>query len=68
MSLFECLSPEELVALANAVALTIGKDKNEDELSSLGNFWSLVGQILQAESAQKELLKSKKEKLEEIKE
>lgn len=67
MSILEELSPEELSLLTSAIAISLSKGRNNDELNVLGNFVSTLGSLLQMIGAQKESADSLKEKKQQIK-
>jgi dTDP-glucose pyrophosphorylase len=68
MELFYNFSPEEILALATAIALTLAKDRKTEEVEALGSFFEQIGQSLDTLAAQRELLEKREEKLEEIEE
>lgn len=55
------LSPEDLLVLTNAIAVTLIKDKNPDQINVLGNFIVGVGCLLLTVAAQQQLLESIKQ-------
>lgn len=57
------LSPEDLLVLTNAIAITLIKDKNPDQINVLGNFIVGVGCLLLTVAAQQQLLDSIQETL-----
>lgn len=56
MATLKTLSPGEYVALANAVAFAIIDGKNSVDIINIGDFISLVGDIIVAAGAQKDRL------------
>ncbi|MBC2580578.1 hypothetical protein [Clostridium sp. DJ247] len=66
MSLFDSLSPKELLALANLVAFALSEERSADENNVLGNFVSAVGSIISSIAAQQQNLKSLEEKQKQI--
>lgn len=58
MASIKSLSPGEFVALANAVAFAIIDGKNAVDTISIGNFISLVGDIIVTAGAQKSRIES----------
>lgn len=52
------LSPEDLLFLTNAIAITLIKDKNPDEINVFGNFIVGIGCLLLTVAAQQQLLES----------
>ncbi|MBU3102616.1 hypothetical protein [Clostridium gasigenes] len=55
------LSPEDLLLLSNAVAISLSKDKDANEINVLGNFLIGIGSLMTLISAQQQLLLSSKE-------
>ena len=55
------LSPEDLLVLTNAIAITLTKDKNSDQINVLGNFIVGIGCLLLTVAAQQQLLESLKQ-------
>lgn len=57
------LSPEDLLVLTNAIAITLIKDKNPDQINVLGNFIVGIGCLLLTVAAQQQLLESLQQNL-----
>lgn len=55
MDCLNCASPEELVVLSSAAAIAIAKDLDADELSSLGAFFTTLGDNLSLIASQRGL-------------
>lgn len=58
MASLKSLSPGEFVALANAVAFAIIDGKSSIDIINIGDFISLVGDIIIAAGAQKDRLQT----------
>ncbi|MBU3086958.1 hypothetical protein KPL42_00475 [Clostridium gasigenes] len=55
------LSPEDLLLLSNAVAISLSKDKDVNEINVLGNFLVGTGSLMLIIAAQQQLLLSSKQ-------
>ena len=53
------LCPQDLLILANTIALSFSKDKTADELNVLGNFIVGVGSLMLTFAAQQQFIDSK---------
>ncbi|MCI6276057.1 MAG: hypothetical protein MR639_04840 [Clostridium sp.] len=51
MNLLNNVSPDELMVLVTAFALTLSKDKSTDELNDLGNIFVALGSLLLVNAA-----------------
>lgn len=58
-SSFASLSGCELVALASLLSVAISKDLSNDEIGSLGNFFSAIGSNLSTIADQNDFLSNK---------
>jgi hypothetical protein len=58
MASLKSLKPGEFIALANIVALSLSEGKNAADTIIIGEFISLVGDIIEADGAQKDRLES----------
>ena len=56
------LSPEDLLVLTNAIAITLIKDKNSDQINVLGNFIVGVGCLLLTVASQQQFLEALQQK------
>jgi len=55
------LCPQDLIVLANTIALAFTKDKTADEINLLGNFIVGIGSLMLTFAAQQQYLSSKQE-------
>jgi len=53
------LNPEELLILANTIAISISKDRTADEINVLGNFIVGIGSLMLTFAAQQQFISSK---------
>ncbi|WP_251861293.1 hypothetical protein [Clostridium sp. Marseille-Q2269] len=51
----DTLSPEELILLANLIAIQLAQGKTGEQIELLGGFISTIGSILTTIGAQKEI-------------
>lgn len=56
------LTPEDLLVLTNALALSLSKDRSIDEINSIGNVLSATGSLMMVIAAQQQLLNDLKSK------
>jgi hypothetical protein len=61
MTFIDNLSPEDLLILTNAIAISLSKDKSPIEIDVLGNFVVGIGCLMLTLAAQKEYLSSQQE-------
>ena len=55
------LSPEDLLLLSNALAISLSKDKDANEINALGNFLVGIGSLMFIIASQQQLLSSKQD-------
>lgn len=67
MSIIDSSSPEELVIVASTIAISLSKDKTNDEINVLGNLIATVGATLLTIAAQKQSIESLQEKRQQFK-
>ena len=61
MTFIDNLSPEDLLILTNAIAISLSKDKSPIEIDVLGNFVVGIGCLMLTLAAQKDYLSSQQE-------
>jgi len=61
MTFIDNLSPEDLLFLTNAIAISIAKDKSPIEIDVLGNFVVGIGCLLLTLASQKEYISLQQE-------
>lgn len=59
--MFENFCPNDLLILANVIAIALSEGRDADELNVLGNFIVSIGSLMLTAAAQMELLSSKQE-------
>lgn len=68
MTLIDNLSPEDLLVLTNAIAISLSKDKSINELNALGNFiiGIGIGSLMVTIASQQQYIESNKATNEDI--
>ena len=66
MTLIDNLSPEDLLVLTNAIAISLSKDKSINELNALGNFIIGIGSLIVIIASQQQYIESNKATNEDI--
>ena len=61
MTFLDNVSPEDLLALTNIIAISLSKDRSADEINVLGNFIVGIGCLMLTLAAQQQFLASQKE-------
>ena len=61
MTFLDNLSPEDLILLTNAIALSLSKDKTVLEINTLGNFVVGIGCLMLTIASQQDYLESKQQ-------
>ena len=61
MTFIDNLSPEDLLILTNAIAISLSKDKSSIEIDVLGNFVVGIGCLMLTLASQKEYISLKQE-------
>jgi len=61
LTFLDNVSPEDLLALTNIIAISLSKDRSADEINVLGNFIVGIGCLMLTLAAQQQFLASQKE-------
>jgi len=61
LTIIDNLSPDDLLILTNAIAISLSKDKNADETNVLGNFIVGIGCLMLTIAAQQQYISSKQD-------
>ena len=61
MTFLDNLSPEDLLALTNAITISLSKNKTADELNVLGNFIVGVGCLILTIASQQQYISAQQE-------
>ncbi|WP_252225839.1 hypothetical protein [Clostridium sp. ZBS2] len=61
MTFLDNLSPEDLLILTNAFAISFSKDKTADEINVLGNFIVGIGCLMLTVASQQQYISSQQE-------
>ena len=61
MTFLDNLSPEDLLALTNAITISLSKDKTADELNVLGNFIVGIGCLMLTIASQQQYISAQQE-------
>jgi len=67
MSIIDSLNSDDLAVLASTIAISLAKDKTNDEINVLGNLVAAVGALLLTIAAQNQSIDSIQEKKQQIK-
>lgn len=59
MTFIDDLSPEDLIILTNAIAISLSKEKSVDEINVLGNFIVGIGCLMLTIASQQQYIESK---------
>jgi len=61
LTFLDNLSPEDLLALTNAITISLSKDKTADELNVLGNFIVGIGCLMLTIASQQQYISAQQE-------
>lgn len=61
MTFLDNLSPEDLLALTNAITISLSKNKTPDELNVLGNFIVGIGCLMLTIASQQQYISAQQE-------
>lgn len=61
MTFLDNLSPEDLLALTNAITISLSKNKTADELNVLGNFIVGIGCLMLTIASQQQYISAQQE-------
>ena len=61
MEYIDNLSPEDLLKLANEIAISLSEDRTVDEINILGNFIAGIGRLMLTFASQQQYIPSQEE-------
>lgn len=61
LTFLDNLSPEDLLALTNAITISLSKDKTADKLNVLGNFFVGIGCLMLTVASQQRYISAQQE-------